>query len=148
MRHLYSYNPPEVAFHIWISNFPFSGHPLDDNRFYSFVFTVHRYKQQGKRWRNKSFFVKKIREYGHRQDESELISKYNEMIVILDFLESNLDPVFRKQSLLLRDEFEYHASNYIGRAVVNNKIVYRDISENDYKNNKVNKKTFYNQTKE
>lgn len=141
MKYLYTYNPPEVAFHVWVSNFPFSGHPLDDERFYSFILTVHKYKRQGKKWRKRDYFIKRIREYGFRQDESELNEKYEQMILILDFIETKAFPIIRKTPLH-KDEFEEYESTFFARAVVKNKLLYRDISEEIYKNNKVKKDTF------
>lgn len=145
MKYLYSYNPPEIAFHIWVSNYPFSNHPLDRQRFYSFIQTVHKYKRQGNRWRKKEYFIKRIRDYGFRQNEAELVAKFEEMIAILDFLESDHLPVVRKQHLL-RNEFANHLSDYIARAVVNNKLLLLDISKNDYDGGKVNKNTFKKQS--
>ena len=145
MKYLYSYNPPEIAFHIWVSNYPFSNHPLDRERFYSFVQTIHKYKKQGNRWKKKQYFIKRIRDYGFQQDESELVAKYEEMIVILDFLELDHSPINKKQHLL-RGEFADRLSDYIARAVVNDKLCLVDISKDDYDDDSVNKNTFKKQS--
>ncbi len=52
--------PIEKAFAAWINNFPESFHPMDMQRFYSFVKTVCRYSRKDKdgRW-----LENKIREY-------------------------------------------------------------------------------------
>lgn len=139
MRYTINYKPVEIAFHIWVSNYPFSGHPLDDQRFYSFVSTIHRYSVEGKKWRQQQYFIKRIRQYGYHQDESELIEKYHQMMLILDYLESEHYPIFHKQRSFVSDDYE---SSYSARTVVNGEMINISISEDEFNNNKVNLKTF------
>ena len=141
MKYLYSYNPPEIAFYIWMTNFPFSGHPLDDERFYSFVLTIHKYKRQGQKWRKREYFIRRIRDFGYCQEEDELNKRFDQLSSLLDFIETKTYPVFRKRSLF-NDEFEGTDVKYTARAIINGKLVYKEISDETYKSNKVTKKTF------
>lgn len=53
-------NPVEYSFHIWINNYPDSGHWADKGRFLSFVKTVCRYN--AKKWKNANYLKKKVLE--------------------------------------------------------------------------------------
>lgn len=53
-------NPVEYSFHIWMSNYPNSGHWADKERFYSFVKTICRYN--AKKWKDTSYLKKRILE--------------------------------------------------------------------------------------
>jgi len=139
MRCTINYKPVEVAFHIWVSNYPFSGHPLDDRRFYSFVSTIHRYSVEGRKWRQQEYFIKRIREYGYHQQEDKLIEKYQQMILILDYLESEHYPIFHKERFFESDDFD---SKYSARTVIDRKMINISISKNDFDKDKVNLKSF------
>ena len=139
MKYTINYKPVEVAFHIWVNNYPFSSHPLDDQRFYSFISTVHRYSVEGKKWRQQQYFIKMIRQYGCCQDEEELIEKHRQMILILDYLESEHYPIFHKQRLFASDDCD---SSYSARTVIEGEMVSVNLSKDEFDNNKVNLQTF------
>jgi len=62
-------NQSEYAFVIWISNFPDSGHPLDEQRFQVFAKTVAKYRN--KRWLEYEYFENQIKAYApHFADDS------------------------------------------------------------------------------
>lgn len=51
-------NQTEYAFVVWMDNHPESFHPLDMQRFYTFVQTVARYRS--KKWRNYEYFKHQV----------------------------------------------------------------------------------------
>jgi len=50
--------PVEYSFVVWITNYPESNHPIDDENFYSFVKNVCRYNAS--KWKNEKFLKSKI----------------------------------------------------------------------------------------
>lgn len=53
--------PTEYSFAVWVKNTPFSGHPLDEDRFYSFAKTVLKYNSTN--WLDFEFYRNKFKEY-------------------------------------------------------------------------------------
>jgi hypothetical protein len=76
-------NPVEYSFHIWMSNYPDSGHWADKERFYSFVKTICRYN--ARKWKDTGYLKKRILERKHRFDTKYLDYLLDLFIQLLDF---------------------------------------------------------------
>ena len=68
-RYIYNYNPVEIAFSVWVRNYPESPHPLDDKRFFEFVWTCCSYKKSRDKWSKDDYFVGRCRKAGLIDEE-------------------------------------------------------------------------------
>ena len=84
-------NPTEESFIIWLSNHPESFHPLDMQRFYTFVKNVISY--HSKRWFNKKYFVSQIKLHVPTFDEDNIDYFYERLLICRDYHESFITPL-------------------------------------------------------
>ena len=84
-------NPTEESFIIWLSNYPESFHPLDMQRFYTFVKNAISY--HSKRWFNKCFFESQIRLHVPTFDENNINYFYERLLICRDYHASFKTPL-------------------------------------------------------
>lgn len=137
MAYKYNYNPIEMAFHCWASEFPLSGHPLDERRFFIFIHTLFRYSSKSKKWRSKAYFSKQFKKYVPYCSDEDINRLFQEMNCILYFLESKTGPIRTR-------ELDFSSSNndYVAFAVINGKMRKTHISKEVYDKRKVTLKHF------
>ena len=76
-------NQTEYAFIVWMSSFPDSFHPLDMQRFYTFVKTVGRYRS--KKWREYEYFKQQVVARKPHFAETNIDYFHDLMLKCLDF---------------------------------------------------------------
>ena len=84
-------NPTEESFIIWLSNYPESFHPLDMQRFYTFVKNAISY--HSKRWFNKDFFESQIRLHVPTFDDNKINYFYERLLICRDYHASFKTPL-------------------------------------------------------
>ena len=84
-------NPTEESFVIWLSHYPESLHPLDMQRFYTFVKNVISY--HSKRWFNKKYFASQIKLHVPTFDEDNINYFYDSLLICRDYHESFITPL-------------------------------------------------------
>ncbi len=73
-----------------MDNFPDSGHPLDERRFYVFAKTVARYRN--KKWRDYSYFEKCILEHTPHFDKEDIEKFWSRLRELVEFHSVNPIP--------------------------------------------------------
>lgn len=84
-------NPTEESFIIWLSNYPESFHPLDMQRFYTFVKNAISY--HSKRWFNKSYFESQIKLHVPTFNNDNIDYFYERLLICRDYHESLITPL-------------------------------------------------------
>jgi hypothetical protein len=84
-------NPTEESFIIWLSNYPESFHPLDMQRFYTFVKNAISY--HSKRWFNKDYFESQIRLHVPMFDDNNINYFYERLLICRDYHASFKTPL-------------------------------------------------------
>lgn len=102
-------NPTEESFIIWLSNYPESFHPLDMQRFYTFVKNAISY--HSKRWFNKDFFESQIRLHVPTFSENNIDYYYERLLICRDYHASFKTPLIDSRGDKWRE-----------RKVINHKI--------------------------
>lgn len=102
-------NPTEESFIIWLSNYPESFHPLDMQRFYTFVKNAISY--HSKRWFNKDFFESQIRLHVPTFDDNNINYFYERLLICRDYHASFKTPLIDSRGDKWRE-----------RKVINHKI--------------------------
>jgi hypothetical protein len=83
-------NPSDYAFLEWMGMYPESHHPLDTERFYVFVKTVARFRNQ--KWRNFDYFEKRVLEHKPHFDKAEIEHFWSRMQEMLCFYQVSALP--------------------------------------------------------
>ena len=76
-------NPTDQALIIWLSNWPNSGHPLDEERFMVFAKSTARYRN--KKWLDYDTFKKALEDSEHHFSEEEIQDYYYKLRSFVDF---------------------------------------------------------------
>jgi hypothetical protein len=76
-------NPCDYAFLSWMGELPESGHRLDLHRFHVFAKAVARYRS--KKWRDHTYFRKRILGHTPHFDESNIDHFYFKLLELIDF---------------------------------------------------------------
>ena len=109
-------NPTEESFIIWLSNYPESFHPMDMQRFYTFVKNVLSY--HSKKWFDKSFFEAQIRYHIPTFSDENIDTFYTRLLICRDYRNSSITPLV-----------DTNGDGWHERKVINHKIVDADIDD-------------------
>ncbi len=126
-RYVYNYNPTEIAFSMWVRNFPESDHPLDEMRFYVFVKTCCRYKEDRLKWMRAGYFAKRCKKAGLVDDEK-IESKKRFLEMYVQMLLLDVHPIPRTDFYFEGSGSDYAACYADGES----KLHFVDISEEEY----------------
>ena len=102
-------NPTEESFIIWLSNHPQSIHPLDMQRFYTFVKNAISY--HSKRWFDRNYFESQIKLHIPIFDENKIDYFYERLLICRDYHNSFLTPLV-----------DSNGDRWYERKVINHKI--------------------------
>ena len=109
-------SPSEYSFAVWMNGHPFSGHPLDDKRFFRFVKTIIRYKNY--KYRDYQYFCEQVNKYLSNIDENKRDEKYYLMIKLIEF---------HNQKAISTTDINGDNNSYFAK-VVGTDIIYEEIS--------------------
>lgn len=109
-------NPTEESFIIWLSNHPQSFHPLDMQRFYTFVKNAISY--HSKQWFDRNYFESQIKLHIPMFDENKIDYFYERLLICRDYHNSFLTPLV-----------DSNGDGWYERKVINHKI--KDETIND-----------------
>lgn len=134
-------NPIEWTFNSWAINN--TSHPLDRKKFYEFINTVYRYyKTDGRKWKNKLYFLKQCRKYNINEEEA--IKKYELFNDIMDY--KLLKP--SSMSKISRNIFDGKKEvTYIQSGFYDGEYPEIKITEDEFNKRKIGKKVFKNRVK-
>lgn len=135
--HVYFMNPIDWSFHTWAKDD--NGHPLDDNRFYKFVRTVHHYKKDGSIWRTKEKFSFECSKYNFSEEKIDY--KYDLLIILLDFLEYNEGPFWKTKRYIENRQLKL-SDRYIQKMYLEDCVEEIEITKEEFDKRKVGKREF------
>lgn len=119
-------NPVDIAFHIWITNYPESFHHYDVNRFYVYVFTALHYKE-GHNYLCKDYFIKKCKSYGF-SNQKDIDSYWLRQSHVME-IDKCSGPILFKKSSTIDEQSE---TTFDQAIIIDNKMLIVNITKEEY----------------